>query len=343
MKITSLFRQGLLAVALTVSMSTIATAGEITGAGSTFVYPILAKWSNDYNKMTGDRINYQSIGSGGGIAQIKASTVTFGASDKPMSPKELSEVGLGQFPLVIGGVVPVVNLDGVVPGTLKFTGAILADIYLGKITKWNDPALVKINANIKLPDAKITVVHRSDGSGTTFNWVNYLSKVSNEWKDKVGEGTSVSWPLGVGGKGNEGVAAYVKQLKNSIGYVEYAYVKQNKMNFAQVQNKAGKFVSPDADSFQSAAAYADWSKVQDFDFVITDAPGDRSFPISATTFVLLYKQAKNPEQQKAAFTFFKWALERGGPQADELDYVPLPPALVKQIEAYWAKNFNFGS
>ncbi|ASU37245.1 phosphate ABC transporter substrate-binding protein PstS [Herbaspirillum sp. meg3] len=343
MKITSLFRQGLLAAALTVSMGTIATAAEITGAGSTFVYPILAKWSNDYNKMTGDRINYQSIGSGGGIAQIKASTVTFGASDKPLSPQELSEVGLGQFPLVIGGVVPVVNLDGVVPGTLKFTGAVLADIYLGKITKWNDPALVKINANIKLPDAKITVVHRSDGSGTTFNWVNYLSKVSNEWKDKVGEGTSVSWPLGVGGKGNEGVAAYVKQLKNSIGYVEYAYVKQNKMNFAQVQNKAGKFVSPDADSFQSAAAYADWSKVQDFDFVITDAPGEKSFPISATTFVLLYKQAKNPEQQKAAFTFFKWALERGGPQADELDYVPLPPALVKQIEAYWAKNFNFGS
>ncbi|RTL50105.1 MAG: phosphate ABC transporter substrate-binding protein PstS [Bradyrhizobiaceae bacterium] len=317
-----------------------AQAGDITGAGSTFVYPILSKWSADYNQQTGDKLNYQSIGSGGGIAQIKAATVDFGASDMPMKPEDLKELGMGQFPLVIGGVVPVVNIQGVKPGEIKFTGAVLADIYLGKITNWNDPAITKLNPELKLPDGKITVVHRSDGSGTTFNWVNYLSKVSDEWKTKVGEGTSVSWPTGVGGKGNEGVAAYVNRIDNSIGYVEYAYVLQNKMTFGAVQNKAGKFIKPDNESFQAAAASADWSKAQDFYLVMTDAPGDKAYPVTATVFIIMYKQPKDADRSKDAFKFFKWALEKGQPQAKELDYVPLPEALTNQIEKYWGAEFK---
>jgi phosphate transport system substrate-binding protein len=312
-----------------------AQAADITGAGSTFVYPVLSKWSDSYNNKTGNKINYQSIGSGGGIAQIKAATVDFGASDKPLDPKELSEAGLGQFPVVIGGVVPVVNIEGVEPGKIHFTGALLADIYLGKVTKWNDPAIAQINSGVKLPDAAITVVHRSDGSGTTFNWVNYLSKVSPGWKEKVGEGTSVQWPVGVGGKGNEGVAAYVKQIKGSIGYVELAYALQNKMSYAAVQNSAGKFVQPSAESFQAAAASADWKNAQDFHLVITNAPGENSWPIAASVFVLMYKQPKDAARSKAALDFFTWALENGQKQAEELDYVPLPKPLVDQIEAYW--------
>ena len=248
-----------------------ANAAEITGAGSTFVYPILAKWSADYNVKSGNKVNYQSIGSGGGIAQIKAATVDFGASDMPVKPADLQKLGLGQFPLVIGGIVPVVNIDGIQPGQMRFTGPVLADIYLGKIKNWNDPAITKLNPDLKLPNAAIGVVHRSDGSGTTFNWVNYLSKVSAEWKDKVGEGTSVEWPVGLGGKGNEGVAAFVNQTKNSIGYVEYAYVLQNKMAWGLVQNKAGKFIKPDAASFQAAAASAKWGDAQDFYLIMTDA------------------------------------------------------------------------
>jgi phosphate transport system substrate-binding protein len=314
-------------------------AAEATGAGSTFVYPILAKWSADYSAKAGNRINYQSIGSGGGLAQIKAATVDFGASDMPMKPQDLSKLGMGQFPLVIGGIVPVVNLDGIEAGQLHFSGPVLADIYLGKITKWDDAALQKLNPNVKLPSLPIAVVHRSDGSGTTFNWVNYLSKVSAEWKDKVGEGTSVEWPAGIGGKGNEGVAATVKQTKGGIGYVEYAYVLQNKLTFGLIQNKAGKFVQPDAKSFQAAAASADWPNSQDFHLIMTDAPGDDSYPVAATVFVIMYKTPKNPAQADIAMNFFKWALEGGQPEATSLDYVPLPDALVRQIEAYWKAQF----
>ncbi len=316
-----------------------ANATDVTGAGSTFIYPVLAKWSADYNQKTGVKMNYQSIGSGGGIGQIKAATVTFGASDMPLKPEELAAFGAGQFPLIIGGVVPVVNIDGIQPGALKFTGPLLAEIFLGKVKKWNDPMIAKLNPGLKLPGADIAVVHRSDGSGTTFNWVNYLSKVSPEWKSKVGEGTSVEWPVGVGGKGNEGVAGYVNQIKNSIGYVEYAYVKQNKMNFGLVQNKAGKFVSPKAESFQAAAATADWSHAKDFYLVMTDAPGPDAYPISATSFIIMYKQPKDTAQSKEAFRFFKWALENGQKQADALDYVPFPPSVVKTIENYWKTNF----
>ena len=283
-------------------------AAEITGAGSTFVYPILSKWSASYNAKKGTKINYQSIGSGGGIAQIKAGTVTFGASDKPLPPEELAAAGLVQFPVVIGGVVPVVNIEDAKAGDMRFTGPLLADIFLGKVTKWNDPAIAALNPKMKLPDQKITVVHRSDGSGTTFNWVNYLSKVSEEWKSKVGEGTSVNWPAGVGGKGNEGVAAYVNQIKGSIGYVELAYAMQNKMKYAEVKNKAGVFVDPTLETFQAAAAGADWS-APDFYEVITDAAGKDSWPITASVFVMMYKQPKDTAQSKEALEFFRWALQ----------------------------------
>lgn len=336
-----LFVQRLAGAALAATFAVAAHAADITGAGSTFVYPILSKWSSDYNQSSGNKVNYQSIGSGGGIAQIKAATVDFGASDMPMSVADLKEKEMGQFPSVIGGVVPVVNIAGVAPGKLRFTGALLADIYLGKITKWDDPAIVKVNPGVSLPSANITVVHRSDGSGTTFNWVNYLSKVSPDWKSKVGEGTSVAWPVGVGGKGNEGVAAYVNRLKNSIGYVEYAYVIQNKMTYASIQNKAGNFVEPNGKSFQAAAATANWTNSTDFDLVMTDASGPDAYPITATTFIIMYKQPKNAAQSKAAIEFFKWALEKGQPQAQSLDYVPLPAPLVKQIETYWSTNFKF--
>jgi len=317
-----------------------AFAAEITGAGATFPYPVLSQWSADYSGATGVKVNYQSIGSGGGIAQIKAATVDFGASDKPLPPDELAQAGLAQFPIVIGGVVPVVNIEGVEPGKLKLTGAVLADIFLGKIQKWNDPAVASLNPDLKLSDAAISVVHRSDGSGTTFNFANYLSKVSDDWKAKVGEGTSVQWPTGVGGKGNEGVAAYVKQIKNSIGYVELAYALQNKMAYAAMKNSAGNFVEPSPESFQAAAASADWAKAQDFFLVITNAPGARSWPIAASSFVLMYKQPKDAARTKTALDFFKWALEKGQAQAKALDYVALPEPLVKQIEAYWSSTIK---
>ncbi len=313
-----------------------AGAQQITGAGSTFVYPVLSKWSDAYSKKAaGVQINYQSIGSGGGIAQIKAGTVTFGATDKPLEPAELQAAGLAQFPSVIGGIVPTVNLPGIKPGAMRLTGPLLADIYLGRIVKWNDPALVALNPELGLPALDITVVHRSDGSGTTYNWVNYLSKVSPDWRAKVGEGTSVAWPTGVGGKGNEGVAAYVGRIKGSIGYVEYAYVLQNKMTYALVQNRAGKFVEPSLASFQAAAASADWDKVQDFSLVMTDAPGEAAYPVTATTFILMHKTPKDPASSKATLDFFSWAFEHGDKLAEQLDYVPLPDALVHQIEAYW--------
>jgi len=318
-----------------------AQAANVTGAGASFVYPVMSKWSADYNKATGNKINYQSIGSGGGIAQIKAATVDFGSSDAPLKPEELAQFGLGQFPSVIGGVVPVVHVPGIAAGKIRFTGPLLANIFLGKVTMWNDPAIVAINPGLTLPATKITVVHRSDGSGTTFNFANYLAKVSPEWKASVGEGTAVKWPTGLGGKGNEGVAAYVKQLNGGIGYVELSYALQNKMAYAAMQNAAGKWVLPSDESFAAAAASADWAHAKDFYLVITNAPGDASWPITATNFIIMYKQPKNAESSKAAKEYFRWVYANGDAQAKALDYVPLPAPLVKQIETYWAANFKF--
>ena len=330
---------GIVLASLSLS-ATIAPAAETTGAGSTFVFPILEKWAADYRAKTGDKISYQSNGSGAGISQIKAATVDFGASDMPLRPDELEKRGLGQFPLVIGGVVPIVNIDGIEPGAMHFTGAVLADIFLGKIKNWDDPAIRALNAGVNLPAAPISVIHRSDGSGTTFNWANYLSKVSPEWKEKVGEGTTVDWPTGAGGKGNEGVAAFVGLTKNSISYVEYAYAVKNKLAYGLVQNKAGRFVQPGAETFQAAAQNADWSGAKDFFLIMTDAPGENAYPITATSFIIMYKQPKDLGRAKIARDFFRWSLENGQAQADALNYVPLPAPLVRQIENYW--NAEFG-
>jgi len=314
-------------------------SAQITGAGSTFFFPLVSRWSADYNAATGHMVNYQSIGSGGGIAQIKAGTVAFGASDAPLSSEELAEAGLLQFPVVIGGVVPVVNVAGIEPGELRLTGPLLADIYLGKVKAWNDPAIAAVNPGIELPSTAINLVQRSDGSGTTFNFTNYLAKVSPEWQQKIGEGKSVQWPSGVGGKGNEGVASYVQQIDGSIGYVELAYALQNKMAYAQLQNAAGNFVAPSAESFQAAAATADWKGARDFNLVITNAPGAQAWPIAATVFALMYKAPKDAKRSQDARDFFSWALENGQQQASALDYVPLPPELVQQVEAYWQAGF----
>ena len=312
-------------------------AAQISGAGASFIYPLVSKWSADYAAATGNQINYQSIGSGGGIAQIKAGTVDFGSSDKPLSSEELAQAGLAQFPSAIGGVVPVVNLEGIEAGKLRLTGALLADIFLGKVSKWNDAAIAAVNPGVALPDAKISLVHRSDGSGTSFNFTNYLSKVSPEWKDKVGEGTSVQWPGGVGGKGNEGVASYVQQIKGGIGYVELAYALQNKTPYASLQNAAGNFVQPSAESFAAAASSADWAGAKDFNLVITNAPGEQAWPITATNFMLVRKDGKHNADVRA---FFKWAFENGRKQAEDLHYVPLPAELVTQIEAYWNEQLK---
>jgi phosphate transport system substrate-binding protein len=317
-----------------------ASAEDITGAGSTFVFPILSKWSTDYAATAGTTVKYQSIGSRGGIAQIKSASVDFGASDAPLRPDDLQKSGLGQFPLVIGGIVPVLNVEGIKPGELKLTGPLLADIFLGKVKVWNDRAIADLNPDVKLPAAAIAVVHRSDGSGTTFNWTNYLSKVSAAWRSQMGEGTAVDWPVGVGGKGNEGVAALVLQTSHSIGYVEYAYVLQNKLAYGLVQNKAGKFVKPGGASFQAAAAGADWARAQDFYLVMTDSPAEDAYPIAATAFILMPKTPKDAAHSKSALAFFRWALENGQKAATELDYVPLPPGLVMQIEAYWKSAFT---
>jgi phosphate transport system substrate-binding protein len=317
-----------------------AHATDVTGAGSSFVFPVVSKWSQDYSKASPNRINYQSIGSGGGIAQIKAATVDFGASDAPLSAEDLHAAGLGQFPSVIGGIVPVVNIEGVEPGKLKLDGPTLAKIFMGDIKKWNDPAIVALNAGVTLPDQAITVVHRSDGSGTSFNFTNYLSKVSPEWNEKLKFGTTVQWPAGVGGKGNEGVSAYVKQIKGSIGYVEFAYALQNKMAHTQLKNAAGKFVEPSAKAFGAAADTADWASAKDFNLIMTNAPGEAAWPITATTWIIMYKTPKNAEQSKAAFDFFKWSLENGQEQAASLDYVALPKSLVAKIEGYWKSDFN---
>lgn len=318
-----------------------AHANDITGAGATFVFPVMSKWSAEYAKTKGVKVNYQSIGSGGGIAQIKAGTVDFGSSDAPQKPEDLAKAGLAQFPSVIGGVVPVVNIPGVQAGAMKFDGPLLADIFLGKITMWNDPRIAALNGGVNLPALKITVVRRSDGSGTTFNFVNYLSKVSPEWKSSVGEGNSVRWPVGVGGKGNEGVSAYVKQLRGAVGYVEFSFALQNKLSFVRMKNAAGNFVLPSDETFQAAAASADWANARDFYLVMTNAPGQNAWPIAATNFILMYKKPRNAAGAKAAKEFFRWVYANGDDEAKSLDYVPLPDALVKQIEAYWAKTMPY--
>jgi phosphate transport system substrate-binding protein len=344
MRSTSVFKSfKLQAAALILAGGTLfnANANDITGAGATFVFPVMTKWSADYAKAKNVRVNYQSIGSGGGIAQIKAGTVDFGSSDAPQKPEDLAKAGLAQFPSVIGGVVPVVNIPGVASGALKFDGPLLADIFLGKITMWNDPRIEALNGGVKLPAQKITVVRRSDGSGTTFNFVNYLSKVSADWKSTVGEGNSVKWPVGVGGKGNEGVAAFVKQIRGGIGYVEFSYALQNKLTYVRMKNAAGNFVLPNEDTFQAAAASANWGAAKDFYLVMTNAPGDQAWPIAATNFILMYKKPKNAAGAKAAKEFFRWVYANGDAQAKSLDYVPLPDALVKQIEAYWAKTMPY--
>ena len=331
----------LAALAVATVLAGNAFAADVTGAGASFIYPVMSKWSADYSKATGKRVNYQSIGSGGGIAQIKAATVDFGSSDAPLKPEDLAKSGLAQFPSVIGGVVPVLNVPGVQPGAMKLDGETLANIFLGKVKKWNDPAIVALNGGLQLPDAKITVVHRSDGSGTSFNFTNYLSKVSTDWKSGVGEGTTVKWPVGIGGKGNEGVAAYVKQIKGAIGYVEYSYALQNKLSHSRMKNAAGNFVQPRDETFSAAAASADWANAKDFYLVMPNAPGADSWPITATNFILMHKQPKNPAGAKAAQEFFTWVYASGDQQAKSLDYVPLPDALVSQIEAYWSRNMQY--
>ena len=311
-----------------------AVAQDVTGAGATFPAPVYAKWADAYNKATGARLNYQSIGSGGGIKQIKAKTVDFGASDMPLTDEDLAKDGLLQFPTVIGGVVPVVNIKGIAPGQMKITGQVLGDIYLGKITKWNDAALVALNPGVALPDAAISPVRRADGSGTTFLFTNYLSKVNADWKAKVGEGTAVNWPTGAGGKGNEGVSAFVQRLPNSIGYVEYAYAKQNKMSYVLLKNKDGNFAAPDEDNFKAAAAGADWAK--SFYQVLTEQPGKDTWPISGATFILMYKAQDKPERAAGTLKFFDWAFANGDALASELDYVPMPAAVKTMIRKQWA-------
>jgi phosphate transport system substrate-binding protein len=326
------------ASALTLSLtSQIGLAADITGAGATFPYPIYAKWAEAYKEKTGVGLNYQSIGSGGGIKQIRSKTVDFGASDAPLKADELAKDGLIQFPMVMGGVVPVVNIDGVQAGRMKLTGAVLADIYLGKISKWNDARIVSLNGDLKLPDQAITVVHRADGSGTTFIFTNYLSKVSNEWKDKVGNNASVAWPAPTssGGKGNEGVASFVQRIKGAIGYVEYAYAKQNKMAYTILQNKDGVFVAPNDKTFQSAAAGADWKNSPGFYEILTDEPGKNSWPITGATFILMHKAQADGGKAKEVLKFFSWAYQNGDQMALELDYIPMPDEVVKLVESAW--------
>lgn len=317
-----------------------AHAVDITGAGATFPYPIYAKWAEAYNAKTGVKLNYQSIGSGGGIKQIQNKTVDFGASDKPLTADQLAKDGLMQFPAVVGGVVPVINVPGIAAGKLRLNGEVLANIYLKKITRWNDAALAKLNPGLTLPDAPITVVHRSDGSGTTFNFANYLTKVSEEWKSKVGADTSISWPTGVGGKGNEGVASYVQRIKGSIGYVEYAYAKQNNMNSVVMQNREGEFVEPGLSTFQAAAKYADWAKAPGMYEILTNEPGKDSWPIAAATFILMHKAQDKPANAKEVLKFFNYGYTEGDKMAEALDYVPLPESTVKLIQKTWGTSIK---
>ena len=330
-----LFRATLASMAL---LPLLASAQDVTGAGATFPAPIYAKWADAYHKASGARINYQSVGSGAGIKQIKSKTVDFGASDMPLSDDELAKDGLIQFPTVIGGVVPVVNILGITPGQIKLTGAVLGDIYLGKITKWNDAALTALNPGLPLPAADISVVRRADGSGTSFIFTNYLSKMNAEWKAKVGEGTAVNWPVGAGGKGNEGVAAFVQRLPNSIGYLEYAYVKQNKMTYTLLKNKDGNFVKPSDEAFKAAAAGADWTKT--FFQITTEQPGKDAWPITNPTYILMYKTQDKPVNASNALKFFEWAYGNGDQTADDLDYVPLPASVKELVRKHWAANIK---
>ena len=324
-----------LALASTLGVVTQAGAQEITGAGASFPAPIYSKWASEYNKATGVKVNYQSIGSGGGIKQIDSKTVDFGASDMPQTDEVLKSKGQMQFPTVMGGVVPVINIKGIQPGSMKLTGQILGDIYLGKITRWNDPVIKALNPGLALPDALIAPVNRADGSGTTFIFTNYLSKVNPEWKAKVGEGTAVKWLVGAGGKGNEGVSSFVARLPNSLGYVEYSYVKQNKMNYAVVQNAAGNFVKPEDDTFKAAAAGADWNK--SFYQILTNQAGKDAWPISGATFILMHLKQDKPANATETLKFFNWAYANGTKSAADLDYVPMPPAVITAIQKAWGE------
>lgn len=334
------FLKTIVAAGLVAASATAAFAADITGAGATFPFPIYSKWADAYKKETGNGLNYQSIGSGGGIKQIQAKTVTFGASDAPLKAEQLEKDGLVQWPMVMGAIVPVVNLEGVKAGEMVFDGETLANIYLGKITKWDDAAIKKLNPKVKLPSDAITVVRRSDGSGTTFNFTNYLSKASADWKSKVGEGTAVEWPVGVGAKGNEGVSGNIGQTKNSIGYVEYAYAKQNKLTYTAMVNKSGKTVQPTVEAFQAAASNADWAKAPGYYVILTDQPGDKSWPITAATFILMHKDPADKAASKEALKFFAWAFKNGGKMAEELDYIPMPDPVVKLIEKTWSADIK---
>ena len=323
-----------------VAASTSAFAADITGAGSTFIFPVLSKWADAYKKESGAGVNYQSIGSGAGIKQIQAKTVTFGATDAPLKADQLEKDGFAQWPMIMGAIVPVVNIDGVKAGDMVLDGDTLAKIYLGTITKWDDEAIKKLNPKLTLPSAAISVVHRADGSGTTFNFTDYLSKVSADWKSKVGSGTAVEWPTGVGAKGNEGVSGNIGQTKNSIGYVEYAYAKLNKLTYTALVNKAGKTVEPTAEGFQSAASNADWANAPGYYLILTDQPGDKSWPIVASTFILMHKDATDKAASQEAIKFFKFAFAKGGKMAEELDYIPMPDSVVKLIEKTWSSEIK---
>ena len=329
------------AAALLLAGVGVAQAGTtINGAGATFPFPIYGKWAHSYNKETGVKLNYQSIGSGGGIKQIKAKTVDFGASDKPLKPKELNKYGLIQFPMIMGGVVPVVHIEGINADQLKLTGEVLADIFLGKISNWNDPRITALNEGLALPNQAITVVHRADGSGTTWIFTNYLTKVSTDWAGTVGNAKAVSWPAGIGGKGNEGVAAFVKKMKGAIGYVEYAYALQNKMANVLLKNRDGHFVAPTSENFQAAAAGADWANSEGYYVVLTDQPGAHSWPITGASFILIYKKQRKPEQAQAVMSFFDWCYRNGGVSALKLDYVPMPQAVADMVRATWSAKIK---
>jgi phosphate transport system substrate-binding protein len=332
-----------LALSATLAISWSAAATDLSGAGSTFAYPILAKWADTYKKETGIGLNYQSIGSGGGIKQIKAKTVIFGATDAPLTGKDLDDSGLAQFPVIMGGIVPVVNVENVKPGDLVLDGPAIAGIYLGTIKKWNDPAIAKLNPGLTLPSTAIALVHRSDGSGTTFNFTYYLSEVSPDWKSKVGTNTAVQWPAGIGAKGNEGVANNVSQTKGSIGYVEYAYAKQNKLTYAKMINKAGKTVAPTSESFQAGAANAEWKSQPGYGVILANQPGDASWPITASTWVLVHKQPADPAALAEALKFFAWSYAKGQDAAKSLDYIPMPASVVSDIEKMWGTDIKDAS
>ncbi len=332
------FLKSLTVGAALAATAVVAQAQDVTGAGASFPAPLYSKWAAEYNKATGTRVNYQSVGSGAGLRQIRGKTVDFGASDMPLTDAELQKDGLLQFPTAIGGLVPAINIAGIAARQVRFTGPVLADIYLGKITKWNDPALVALNPTVKLPDAPIAVVRRADGSGTTFIWTNYLSKVSPEWKQRAGEGTAVNWPLGMGGKGNEGVSAFVQRIPNSIGYVEYAYAKANKLSYGLVRNAAGNYPDPDEKTFQAAAASADWSK--SFYQILTDQSGKDAWPITGATFIMMHTRQDKPQQAASALRFFDWAFDKGDQMALELEYVPMPDSVVNVIRQTWAQQMR---